>query len=51
MLFNAQLEAKYLGLVWLVLGVAILIFLLATGRRPELSLVEKDGTDQAGEAR
>jgi amino acid transporter len=50
-LFNAQLEAKYLGLVWLVLGVAILIFLLATGRKPELSLVDKDSTDQDGEAR
>ena len=42
---------KYLGLVWLVLGVAILIFLLATGRKPELARVDKDGTDQDGEAR
>ncbi|QWZ09259.1 APC family permease [Nocardioides panacis] len=50
-LFNAQLEAKYLGLVWLALGVGVLSFLLATGRKPELSLADTHGTDQDGDAR
>jgi amino acid transporter len=41
-LINAQLEAKWLGLIWLAIGVAVLAILLITGRRPELSLQEED---------
>ncbi len=41
-LLNAQLQAKYLGLVWFVVGVAVLVVLLALGRRPELALAETD---------
>jgi amino acid transporter len=41
-LINAQLEAKWLGLIWLAIGVAVLAVLLITGRRPELSLREED---------
>lgn len=34
---NAQVAAQTLGFVWLGIGVAVLIGLMATGRRPELS--------------
>lgn len=46
-LVNAQLEAKYLGIIWFVLGVVVLIVLRALGRRPELSLQESPGTENA----
>jgi amino acid transporter len=35
-IINAQLAAQRLGIFWLVAGVVILVFLLATGRKPEL---------------
>jgi amino acid transporter len=35
-IINAQVAAQRLGFVWLAVGAAILVFLLATGRRPEL---------------
>ncbi len=41
-LINAQLEAKWLGLIWLGIGAAVLAVLMATGRKPELALREDD---------
>jgi amino acid transporter len=35
-IINAQVAAQRLGFVWLAVGAAILIFLLVTGRKPEL---------------
>jgi amino acid transporter len=49
-LLNAQLEAKYLGLVWFGIGVLVLVFLLVTGRKPELTLDDSAPTT-TGEAR
>ncbi len=37
-LINADLAAKWMGLVWFALGIVALIALLVTGRRPELTL-------------
>jgi amino acid transporter len=37
---NAQVAAQTLGFVWLGIGVVLLVFLLATGRRPELRAEE-----------
>jgi amino acid transporter len=37
---NADVAAQGLGFVWLGIGVALLVFLLATGRRPDLSAVD-----------
>jgi len=37
-LINAQLQAKWLGLIWFALGLAILAVLYALGRRPDLTL-------------
>jgi amino acid transporter len=37
---NANVAAQKLGFVWLAVGVAVLLFLLATGRRPDLNLDE-----------
>jgi amino acid transporter len=37
---NADVAAQELGFVWLGIGVAILVFLLVTGRRPDLSAVD-----------
>jgi amino acid transporter len=34
---NAQVAAQRLGFVWLGLGLALLVFLVATGRKPELA--------------
>jgi hypothetical protein len=39
-IINAQVAAQMLGFVWLAVGAAILIFLLATGRKPELKAEE-----------
>jgi amino acid transporter len=41
-LLNAQLQAKWLGLIWFAVGVAVLAVLVALGRRPELALVEEE---------
>ena len=37
-LVNAQLQAKWLGLIWFALGVLSLLLLMAMGRRPQLAL-------------
>jgi amino acid transporter len=37
---NANVAAQALGFFWLAIGVAILIFLLASGRRPDLSVID-----------
>jgi hypothetical protein len=39
-MINAQLEAKYLGLIWLVVGLVVMGVLLATGREAELRAEE-----------
>jgi len=39
-IINAQVAAQMLGFVWLGVGVAILIFLMVTGREPELRAEE-----------
>jgi amino acid transporter len=36
-IINAQLAAQALGLGWLVVGLVLLVVLVVTGRRPELS--------------
>jgi amino acid transporter len=41
-LINAQLQAKWLGLIWFVIGLALMIALMAMGREPELNLTEED---------
>jgi len=41
-LINAQLEAKWLGLIWFAIGLAIMGILLARGQKPELNLHEED---------
>jgi amino acid transporter len=38
--YNAQVAAQELGFVWMGIGVAVLVFLLATGRKPELRAEE-----------
>jgi amino acid transporter len=40
-LVNAQLAAKWLGIIWLALGVLALLLLLALGRRPELAMTSE----------
>jgi amino acid transporter len=40
-LVNAQLQAKWLGLIWFGIGLAVLVVLMATGRRPELAMAEE----------
>jgi amino acid transporter len=37
---NADVAAQTLGFVWLAVGLVLLAFLLATGRKPELTLTE-----------
>jgi amino acid transporter len=39
-LINAQLQAKWLGLIWFAVGLVALIVLVAMGRRPELSAID-----------
>jgi amino acid transporter len=39
-IINAQVAAQMLGFVWLGVGVAILVFLMVTGREPELRAEE-----------
>ena len=41
-LLNAQLQAKWLGLIWFAVWLAVLVVLVALGRRPELALVEEE---------
>ena len=41
-LLNAQLQAKWLGLIWFAVGLAVLVVLVSLGRRPELALVDEE---------
>jgi len=41
---NAQVAAQTLGFVWLAIGVVVLVVMMATGRRPQLSAVERTET-------
>jgi amino acid transporter len=41
-LINAQVYAQALGLIWFVIGLALMITLMAIGREPELNLTEED---------
>jgi amino acid transporter len=44
---NADVAAQTLGFVWLAIGAAVLVFLVATGRRPNLALeAEPAGLDR-----
>jgi amino acid transporter len=45
---NANVAAQTWGFIWLAIGAVLLGFLLATGRRPELSLHETDPSTPAG---
>jgi amino acid transporter len=36
-LINAKLAAQWTGFIWLLVGAAVLVFLLVTGRKPELA--------------
>jgi amino acid transporter len=41
-LINAQLQAKWLGLIWFAIGLLVLVALLAMGRRPELAALSDE---------
>ena len=43
-IIQADVAAQTLGLVWLALGVAVLIALYASGRRPELAGMGHDAS-------
>jgi amino acid transporter len=36
-IINAKVAAQRLGFVWLAIGLALLVFLVVTGRKPELA--------------
>ena len=44
---NANVAAQRLGFVWLGIGVVLLVFLLVTGRRPNLNLGDTAATGEA----
>jgi amino acid transporter len=44
---NANVAAQKTGFVWLGIGIVLLVFLLATGRRPDLSAVDATGGEPA----
>jgi amino acid transporter len=44
---NADVAAQTLGFVWLGIGVVLLVFLIATGRRPSLALNDSEPTGEA----
>jgi amino acid transporter len=41
-LINAQLQAKWLGLIWFAIGLVLMVVLIAMGRKPELNLAEEE---------
>jgi amino acid transporter len=41
-LINAQLQAKWLGLIWFAAGLVVLAVLLTLGRRPELAALKDE---------
>ena len=47
-IINAKVAAQRLGFVWLAVGLALLVFLLVTGRKPELASEDAgDGTSRS----
>lgn len=44
---NAKVAAQTLGFVWLAMGVVLLVVLLSTGRKPDLSAVDHNETENA----
>ncbi len=44
---NAKVAAQELGFIWLGIGVVILVFLIATGRRPSLTMDDSAPPSQA----
>ena len=44
---NAKVAAQTLGFVWLAIGVVLLVVLLSTGRKPDLSAVDHTETENA----
>jgi len=44
---NAKIAAQTLGFVWLTIGVVLLVVLLSTGRKPDLSAVNQTETENA----
>jgi amino acid transporter len=43
---NAKVAAQTLGFIWFAIGLALLIVLLATGRKPDLSVIEHAEQEQ-----
>jgi amino acid transporter len=43
---NAQVAAQTLGFVWLAIGTVLLVFLISTGRKPDLSVIEHADQEQ-----
>ena len=44
---NAKVAAQTLGFVWLIIGVVLLVVLLATGRKPDLSAIDNTESEHA----
>ena len=44
---NAKVAAQTLGFIWLAIGVVLLVFLLATGRKPDLSVIDNAEVENA----
>jgi amino acid transporter len=45
--YKAEVAAQALGFVWLAIGAAVLLFLLVSGRRPDLSVIESADGDRS----
>ena len=46
---NAKVAAQTLGFIWLGIGVVLLVFLLATGRKPDLSAIDHADVADGGQ--
>jgi amino acid transporter len=44
---NAKVAAQTLGFLWLAIGVVLLVVLLATGRKPDLSVIDNTEVEHA----